>query len=283
MIKGSLESGVTRSEVDDLVSHHGAIQIRGVSKIYGSREREVQALQAISVDIPRSEFVSILGPSGCGKTTLLKIIGDIIEPTTGSVLIDGVPAREIRRQRRFGYVFQAPVLLPWKTVRDNVKLPYKVGSGLDRFSRDEIDRRVELTLTRVGLAEFMDRLPAELSGGMQSRVALARALVYEPGVLLMDEPFASLDELTRTEMAIHLLELWQQFKTTVVFVTHHIEEAVMLSDRILLMSERPGRVRRELVVGIDRPRTLSTRKDQEFRDLVDDLMTEFHSRSGQVS
>lgn len=264
----------------DITSHQRAIEVRGVTKRYGAREREIHALEDITLDVPMGEFVSILGPSGCGKTTLLKIVGDILEPTSGTVSIGGAPARERRRRRELGYVFQAPVLLPWKTVQENVMLPYKIGRGTTykRSGRARINGRVESVLNRVGLAEFTDRLPAELSGGMQSRVALARALVYDPSVLLMDEPFASLDELTRTDMAFHLLELWQQLRTTVVFVTHHIEEAVMLSDRIVLMSDRPGRIRRELRVDIPRPRTLETRKDQTFRDLVDDLMADFHSR-----
>ena len=256
-----------------------AIQVRDVTKRYGSADREIEALKAISFDIPMGEFVSILGPSGCGKTTLLKIIGDIIEPTSGSVVIDGAPARESRRRRKFGYVFQAPVLLPWKTVRGNVMLPYRIGKASARAGpREQVEERVDSILSRVGLSEFADRLPAELSGGMQSRAALARALVYEPSVLLMDEPFASLDELTRTDMAFHLLEIWEQLQTTVVFVTHHIEEALMLSDRILIMSDRPGRIRRRVNVAVPRPRTLETRKDPRFRELVDSLMAEFHSR-----
>lgn len=257
----------------------GTLALRGISKTYGSGKRAVQALQETSVDIRSGDFVSILGPSGCGKTTLLKIVGDIVSPSTGSVLIDERPNSEMRRARRIGYAFQSPVLLPWRDVRSNVTLPFDVARSGGRFKRipDEIQRRVDEVLETVGLTAFADRLPRELSGGMQSRVALARALVFEPSVLLMDEPFAALDELTRTAMAIHLLSVWERIQTTVVFVTHHIQEAVLLSNRILVISERPGRVRRDIAVDLPRPRSVATRRLALFREITEDLVADFYA------
>ncbi|MGI8616538.1 MAG: ABC transporter ATP-binding protein [Actinomycetota bacterium] len=251
-----------------------------MSKTYGSGKRAVQALQETSVDIRSGDFVSTLGPSGCGKTTLLKIVGDIVSPSTGSVLIDERPNSEMRRARRIGYAFQSPVLLPWRDVRSNVTLPFDVARSGGRFKRipDEIRLRVDGVLETVGLTAFADRLPRELSGGMQSRVALARALVYEPSVLLMDEPFAALDELTRTAMAIHLLSVWERIQTTVVFVTHHIQEAVLLSNRILVISERPGRVRRDIAVDLPRPRSVATRRLPLFREITEDLVADFYAQ-----
>lgn len=258
----------------------GTLALRGISKTYGSGKRAVQALQETSVDIRSGDFVSTLGPSGCGKTTLLKIVGDIVSPSTGSVLIDERPNSEMRRARRIGYAFQSPVLLPWRDVRSNVTLPFDVARSGGRFKRipDEIRLRVDGVLETVGLTAFADRLPRELSGGMQSRVALARALVYEPSVLLMDEPFAALDELTRTAMAIHLLSVWERIQTTVVFVTHHIQEAVLLSNRILVISERPGRVRRDIAVDLPRPRSVATRRLPLFREITEDLVADFYAQ-----
>ncbi len=251
-----------------------------------SARRTDAALQAIKAVAPTTfhvdagSFVSIVGPSGGGKTTLLKIIGDILEPTTGSVMVDGRAAREMRERHRIGYVFQTPVLLPWRSVYENVLLPFQIARGrglsVHHSSEADIRSRVETALQTVGLGEFLGRLPRELSGGMQARVGLARALVYEPDILLMDEPFASLDELTRGEMALHLLDVWERVRTTVVFVTHHIEEAVLLANRVLVMSQRPGQVRRDIQVDLPRPRSLETRRSATFREIVEDLIADFH-------
>jgi NitT/TauT family transport system ATP-binding protein len=225
--------------------------LRDVTKTYGRGDRAVHALDTTTIDIDAGDFVSILGPSGCGKTTLLKIIGDIIDASAGEVLIDGRPSSVMRKARRIGYAFQSPVLLPWRDIQSNVALPFEIAEHrhLRRIPSDIRDR-IDTVLETVGLRAFADRLPRELSGGMQSRVALARALVHEPSILLMDEPFAALDELTRTEMALHLLNVWERVQTTVVFVTHHIHEAILLSNRILVMSERPGRIRRDIAVDL---------------------------------
>jgi len=258
----------------------GVITAEGLTKTYGSGSRSLRALAETSFRVEAGDFVSVLGPSGCGKTTLLKITGDIIQPSTGQVLIDGEPSRLMRCEQRIGYVFQSPVLLPWRTVRRNVSLPFEIAGMCGQFKPmpKDIRGRVDSVLETVGLAAFADRLPHELSGGMQSRVSLARALVYEPSVLLMDEPFAALDELTRTDMALHLLKVWERVRTTVVFITHHIEEAVLLSNRILVMTERPGYVRRDITIDLPRPRSLDTRKHPNFREIVEDLVAYLHRR-----
>jgi NitT/TauT family transport system ATP-binding protein len=271
---------LSEERTDYIGGPQAALALRQTSKTYGSGARAVHALEEITLDIRSGDFVSVLGPSGCGKTTLLKIVGDIISPSTGSVLIDGRPSSEMRKARRIGYAFQDPVLLPWRDVRANVALPFEIAEGRRRLRRLPVDthRRIGAVLETVGLTAFADRLPRELSGGMQSRVALARALVYEPSVLLMDEPFAALDELTRMAMAVHLLDVWERVQTTVLFVTHHIHEAVLLSNRILVMSDRPGRVRRDITVDLPRPRSVATRRLPLFHEITEDLVSDFYAQ-----
>jgi NitT/TauT family transport system ATP-binding protein len=255
----------------------GVIVARDVTMTYGEGDRAVEALKPVSLETVPNDFVSIVGPSGCGKTTFLKILGDIVTPTGGAITIHDESPRAMRQARRIGYVFQTPVLLPWLSVYDNVMLPFRVAGERDRKGDDEarIHDRIVETLDIFGLDDFQDRLPAQLSGGMQSRVSLARALVRDPDVLLMDEPFAALDELTRAEMSLYLLGVWERVRTTVVFVTHHIEEAVLLSNRVCVMSSRPGRFERVVDVDLPRPRSAETRKRPEFHAIVDDLMTSF--------
>jgi NitT/TauT family transport system ATP-binding protein len=256
----------------------GTIVARDVTKTYGEGDKAVEALRPVSLETAPNDFVSIVGPSGCGKTTFLKILGDIVSASGGQITIHDESTRAMRRARRIGYVFQTPVLLPWLSVYDNVMLPFRVAGEKDAKGDKgsaEIHERIVETLDIFGLDDFQDRLPAQLSGGMQSRVSLARALVRDPDVLLMDEPFAALDELTRAEMSLYLLGIWERVRTTVVFVTHHIEEAVLLSNRVAVMSPRPGQFERIVDVNLPRPRGAETRKLPEFHAIVDDLMTSF--------
>jgi NitT/TauT family transport system ATP-binding protein len=280
-MRHSTQQTAAAPSADAAQAQEGVIEVIGASKTYGRGPQAIRALDPTSLRIEASSFVSVVGPSGGGKTTLLKVIGDIIDATSGRVLINGRPARDMREGHRIGYVFQTPVLLPWRTVAENVLLPFQVArgsslSGRRSSQRAELKSKVEAALQTVGLGDFMDRLPRELSGGMQARVGIARALVHEPDILLMDEPFASLDELTRGEMALHLLDVWERVRTTVVFVTHHIEEAVLLANRVVVMSARPGQIRREVDVDLPRPRSLETRRDPVFRDIVEDLVADFH-------
>ncbi len=252
------------------------IRIEGLRKIYRTADsQEIEALSEINHTISEREFVAILGPSGCGKTTLLKIIGDIIPATGGRVLIGDRSAAEARRNRTFGFFFQDDVMLPWLSVLRNVTLPYEL-SGEYWRDRSGVLRKAEAILERVGLRDFENVLPRELSGGMRQRVALARGLIFDPNILLMDEPFASLDELTRTEMNQELLRIIEASGKTVVFVTHHIPEAVFLSDRILVMSHRPGRILEDVAIDLPRPRTLGVRHTQQFQDYAKALERHFH-------
>jgi NitT/TauT family transport system ATP-binding protein len=210
----------------------------------------LEALAEADFQVQANEFVSIIGPSGCGKSTLLRILGGLVAPTSGRVLLDGQPLDEAGR--RIGFVFQHANLMPWRSALANVRLPLE----LQGVPRAEAEARARELLDAVGLAGFDDSLPRELSGGMRQRVALARALVYEPDVLLLDEPFGALDALTRERMNCELLEIWQSHRKTMIMVTHDIREAVFMSDRVLIMSPRPGRVEREVAIDLPRPRSL---------------------------
>lgn len=214
-----------------------AISVQHLSKLYTTRDGGVAALERISFAVDEGEFVAVVGPSGCGKSTLLKILAGLLSPSGGSASLRGSVIQGPRRD--IGVVFQAPVLFPWRTVLDNVLLPIDVqGLGRERFMPAAMD-----LLALVGLREFERRYPWELSGGMQQRVAITRALIHDPAMLLMDEPFASLDALTRRKMQEELLTIWEATKKTILFVTHSIQEAVLLGDRILILSAGPGRVR----------------------------------------
>lgn len=241
-----------------------AIHVEGVSMRYGSKSQQVVALSNISLDIAPGEFLSLLGPSGCGKSTLLRLIGDLLQPTAGEVQIRGKSASRARLDRDYGMVFQSPVLYDWRTVARNVQLPLEI-MGL---SKKERSQRTERLLALVGLQDFETKYPWQLSGGMQQRVSIARALSFQPGILLMDEPFGALDEMTRDRLNLELLDVWSQTGTTIVFVTHSIQEAVFLSDRIVVMTPRPGRIDSVLDVNLDRPRNASTREDAEFFRLI---------------
>ena len=224
----------------------------------------VRALQDVSLEIRPRELVSLIGPSGCGKSTLLRLIGDLLTPTAGDLLVNGKSPRQARLNRDYGIVFQQPVLYDWRTVEQNVKLPLEVMKA----PKSERESRARQLLKLVGLQDFAKRYPWELSGGMQQRVSIARALSIQPSILLMDEPFGALDEMTRERLNRELLTVWSETGTTLIFVTHSIAEAVFLSDRIVVMSPRPGRV--ETIIGVDlpRPRTPETRDDRRYFELI---------------
>jgi NitT/TauT family transport system ATP-binding protein len=218
-----------------------AVSLRGVTKVYDSG---VMALGPLDLDVSRAEFVSLLGPSGCGKSTALRLIAGLSAPTSGTVGISK-PAREAGGRHSIGFVFQEPTLMPWTSVYENVRLPLKLAHA----PAAEANARVREVLTLVGLTEFTDAYPRELSGGMKMRVSLARALVTDPDILLMDEPFAALDEITRFRLNNDLLSLWRNLRKTVIFVTHSVFESVYLSQRVIVMTQRPGRISAEIRIG----------------------------------
>ena len=248
------------------------IELRNVSMVYrNSAGKEVEALRRVSIDIQKGEFVSLLGPSGCGKTTLLRIIADLLEPTSGTVSISGQTPRETRLQQKYGIVFQNPVLFDWRTVRANVRLPLEIM----KIDREEQKRRIEKQLELVGLTEFANNYPYQLSGGMQQRVGIARALAIKPEFLLMDEPFSALDEFTREKLNEDLLRIWRKTNKTVIFVTHNISEAVFLSDRVFVLSPLPGRLSRVIDIDLPRPRSQETRESPQFFSLVSQIRKSF--------
>jgi NitT/TauT family transport system ATP-binding protein len=236
------------------------IDIRGLSLIFQTADTPVFALSNIDLSIGAGEFVSFIGPSGCGKTTLMRVIADLERPSEGSIAVNGVSPEEARLKRAYGYVFQAPALYPWRTVIRNVTLPLEI-MGLDRREREA---RAVKYLDMVGLNGFERKFPWQLSGGMQQRVSIARALSFEPQLLLMDEPFGALDEITRDHLNEQLIGLWEQTRKTVVFVTHSISEAVFLSTRIVVMSPRPGRIIDLIDCDLPPKRTLDIRETPEF-------------------
>ncbi|MGO1317990.1 MAG: ABC transporter ATP-binding protein [Cellulomonadaceae bacterium] len=225
-----------------------AVSVRQVSRVFSGGDREVVALDHVDLDIAAGEFVSLIGPSGCGKSTLLRLVADLDTPTEGTVEVFGRSARQARLAREYGVAFQQAGLLPWRTVRANVELPLAI-AGTGKAGRRE---RADHLLDMVGLSDFATHYPDQLSGGMQQRVAIARALAEEPSLLLMDEPFGALDEMTREHLQTQLLRICAQTRAAVVFVTHSIPEAVFLSDRVVVMSPRPGRIREIVPVRLDR-------------------------------
>ncbi len=239
------------------------IEIEGLYKTYASRSGRIHALDHVDLSIARNEFVTLVGPSGCGKSTLLKIIGALIRPSRGKLLYDGTPL--LRPTQDVGIVFQEPVLLQWRTVIDNVLLPAEIL----RLDLGECRTRALELLSLVGLAGFERRYPRELSGGMQQRVSICRALIHNPSVLLMDEPFAALDAMTREELGFELLRIWDARKKTVIFVTHNIPEAILLADRVIAMSPRPGRIAEIVTVDLPRPRTLDMAFTPAFKSYSD--------------
>jgi NitT/TauT family transport system ATP-binding protein len=238
------------------------VEIKGLTKTFP--KGNVTALKGIDLQIEPGEFVSLIGPSGCGKSTLLRLIGDLTEPSSGTVEVNGKSAHQARLDHDYGMVFQDSVLFDWRNVAKNVGLPLEM-LGWDRARRKE---RVDEMLRLVELQGFGDHYPWQLSGGMQMRVAIARALSFEPALLLMDEPFGALDEMTRERLNIELLDLWRRMESTIVFVTHSISEAVFLSTRVVVMSPRPGRVAGVVAIDLPQPRSADTREDPRFFEHV---------------
>lgn len=236
-----------------------SIEVRNVTKVFRLPERTLIALQDLSFEVGDREFVALIGPSGCGKSTVLRLIADILQPTSGEILVHGVPPAEARRRQLYSFVFQDPVMLPWRTVIKNVELPLEI---IGRPRRNEYDHRPAELLRLVGLAGFENASPEQLSGGMKQRAAIARALLLNPKVLLMDEPFGALDEITRDRMNLELLRIWRETDAAVLFVTHSIDEAVFLADRVIVLTPRPGRVATEVRIDIPRPRALEIKQGE---------------------
>ena len=262
----------------DAVTHTGTstssqVSIQGVHKVFRRRGQTVEALRSVDLDIHRGEFISLLGPSGCGKSTLLRVIGGLTEPDAGTVDIGGMSPTDARRAKQFGLVPQTPALAPWATVERNVRFLSKLDArrrgGHTPLSDDEVDELIET----VGLGRFRTSYPHELSGGMQQRVSLVRGFALGAPILLMDEPFAALDEITRADMRYLLLELWERTGTTVVFVTHSITEAVILSDRVVVMAARPGRIAAVETIALERPRVPAMEDAPDFHEHVRVLRT----------
>jgi len=222
------------------------------------------ALKEASLEIGSGEFISLIGPSGCGKTTLLRLLADLIQPTSGAIRVGGKTPQEARKSRSYGYVFQAPTLMEWRTVLQNVMLPLEVMG----FSPTERRSRAEKMLALVGLEKFAKNYPWQLSGGMQQRVSIARALAFDPQLLFMDEPFGALDEITRENLNLELLRLWRETGKTIIFVTHSIPEAVFLSTRIVVMTPRPGKIETVIPVDLSQPRGFETRETARFFEIA---------------
>jgi NitT/TauT family transport system ATP-binding protein len=255
------------------------IEINGLSLRFDTADGPVQALSDVSLRVARGEFVSFIGPSGCGKTTLLRTVADLENPTEGSIRVNGMSPREARAKRAYGYVFQAPALYPWRSVARNIALPLEIMG----FGKAEREARVAKGLELVNLSGFGKKYPWQLSGGMQQRASIARALSFDPDLLLMDEPFGALDEIVRDMLNQQLLRLWDVTGKTVLFVTHSIPEAVFLSTHIVVMSPRPGRIYDVIECNFPRDRALDIRETPEFLAIANRVrqgLREGHSYDG---
>ena len=251
------------------------IEIAGLSKTFVTEDGPFDALSDINLSVARGEFLAVVGPSGCGKSTLMRCIAGLEPPTEGSVNVEGRPVREPPRQ--MGVVFQRDILLDWRTVIDNVTLV----AEFRRRDMRELRPRADQLLARFGLEQFRNRHPWELSGGMRQRVAICRALLDDPELLLMDEPFGALDALTRDDLNLELARLWQETKKTIVFITHNIAEAVFLSDRVFVMTARPGHLAKVIPIAFPRPRPLKIMASKEAFDLVNEIKSEIQHRPGR--
>jgi NitT/TauT family transport system ATP-binding protein len=276
-----MSNKASNPRTDDVAANKGPkISFSDVDKRYGTdpTEESVIALKDIDLDIDDGEFVSVVGPSGCGKTTLLHLAAGILEPTRGRVEVAGSNVHSAEHDRsEVGLVFQHPVALEWRTVKKNVMLPVQIlkKNGAISESMDYYQERADELLSLVGLEGFEDAYPNELSGGMQQRVTITQALIYDPSVLLMDEPFGSLDAMTKDELNLELLRIWEEMEKTVMFITHDLNEAVFLSDRVIVLSPRPGRIVDTIEIDLPRPRTDETRGSDRFVELSTEVHQHF--------
>jgi NitT/TauT family transport system ATP-binding protein len=254
----------SRSISDEPIANHAprrlVVDAQNISLTFDTADGRVEALSDVNLQIAEREFVSFIGPSGCGKTTMLRVIADLQQPSSGTLTVNGMSAEAARLARSYGYVFQAPALFPWRTIEKNLKLPLEIMG----YSEIEQQQRVERYLSMVNLTGFERKFPWQLSGGMQQRVSIARALSFDPALLLMDEPFGALDEIVRDHLNEQLLQLWKSTGKTVLFVTHSIPEAVFLSTRIVVMSPRPGRIIDVIDCDFPTDRSLEIRETPEF-------------------
>ncbi|HXS41528.1 MAG TPA: ABC transporter ATP-binding protein [Stellaceae bacterium] len=252
------------------------LEVRAVDLLYKTKSAPIQALKDVSLTVETGEFVAVLGPSGCGKSSLLKLVAGLLPPSAGQIVLDGRPVTKPRPTT--GLMFQTPTLLPWKSVLSNVLVPIRAMAGDVETHREKAANLLDL----VGLRGFAQNYPNELSGGMQQRVSLARALIHDPQILLMDEPFAALDAMTREQMAIALQRLWLKTRKSVLFITHNIQEAVFLADRVLMFSGRPGHVASEMKIEFSRPRDLDTFAHPRFVELCNELRRKFQVGTGET-
>jgi NitT/TauT family transport system ATP-binding protein len=248
------------AESTDTAPKRLVVDAKSVSLTFETADGKVDALSNVDLQVAEGEFVSFIGPSGCGKTTMLRVIADLQQPSSGSLLVNGLSAQEARLARSYGYVFQAPALFPWRTIEKNLKLPLEIMG----YSAAEQQKRIDHYLSLVNLTGFERKFPWQLSGGMQQRVSIARALSFDPALLLMDEPFGALDEIVRDHLNEQLLQLWRTTGKTVLFVTHSIPEAVFLSTKIVVMSPRPGRIIDVIDCDFAADRSLEIRETPEF-------------------
>jgi NitT/TauT family transport system ATP-binding protein len=251
----------------------GAVKITKLVKVYETETDDVLALDGIDLDIKSGSFVAVVGPSGCGKSTLLSLLAGLTPITSGEILIDGEPVR--KPHPKVGVVFQTDMLLYWRNILDNVLLPIEI----KRSGREAYREKAENLLAQVGLRGFEGKMPSELSGGMRQRVAICRALIQEPGLLLMDEPFGALDALTREQMIMDLQAMWGRVQNTVLFITHGIDEAVFLADRVVVMSPRPGKIDLDLAIDIPRPRPWTeVHDDKNFQQYIRQIRETFEAK-----
>lgn len=251
------------TESSDFMKQNTLISVQSLSKYYGN----LYVLDNISFNVSQGEFLALVGPSGCGKTTLLKVIGGILKASSGKILLRSAEVATTHQKGEIGFVFQNPALLPWRTLYENVRLPLEI------LKRNESENQISRILDIVGLNGFENALPKQLSGGMQQRASLAQVLVFHPSVLLMDEPFAAVDELTRERLNYELLSLWKKIQSTILFVTHSIPEAVFMADRVIVLSQRPARIVSTVRIDLARPRDQETATSTEYLQIVNNVRT----------